>query len=607
MIATVQPNLLQISNVMKSNLTIILGLAFVFGAVLAFASTTSLMADERPSSFDTSERPEGIIAFSSVAPRHWDLYSRDSAGATMQITKTSALDFNAAFSPDGQQIAFVSEREGNMDLYFMNVDGSDVSRLTSLQAMDDHPTWSPDSRQIAFVSTRKRAAAGRAWNGIYVMDADGGNVHRLSGDDAADYSPSWSPRGDWIAFASGRTRPEDLWLMKPDGTERRKLIENGGWPSFINEGAAVVFHREGDGGKWDIWQVNVNGSDPKVLIENASMPRATADGSRLAFVKRGGPHLQIATLDIATGSITDVTNDATPHWSPAISPDGNAIVYHKSTKDQTTPSAEWWASPAETDLKLLRLDGAFPAFSPDKKRVAFISQSFSSVEVMKIDGSQRSSIFKGDRRSLFGASWSPKPEQIAFSHGAVFAAATAKVNIRAAKPDGNELTDVTSDAGNNGFPSYSPDGKKILFRSGRDGAKNLYIMDRDGSNVSRLTNGNWTDTMCDWSPDGHWITFSSDRGDNFEVWLVRPDGTDLRKLIGGGGRNNHPHFSPDGQWIVFTSQRAGYSAEPVSIPRQPQPYGDLFVVRVDGSGLIRLTHNGFEEGTPAWAPNSISN
>jgi hypothetical protein len=53
---------------------------------------------------------------------------------------------------------------------------------------------------------------------------------------------------------------------------------------------------------------------------------------------------------------------------------------------------------------------------------------------------------------------------------------------------------------------------------------------------------------------------------------------------------------------VFTSRRAGYSAEEISLPRQPQPYGDLFLIRLDGTGLTRLTHNGFEEGTPAWGP-----
>jgi Tol biopolymer transport system component len=108
--------------------------------------------------------------------------------------------------------------------------------------------------------------------------------------------------------------------------------------------------------------------------------------------------------------------------------------------------------------------------------------------------------------------------------------------------------------------------------------------------------------MADWSPMGDWIVFASDRDGEFDVWRIRPDGSGLRKLVGGGGRDNHPHFSPDGRWVVFTSQRAGYSAEEISLPGQPQPYGDLFAVRLDGSGLIRLTHTASEEGTPAWGP-----
>ncbi len=67
-------------------------------------------------------------------------------------------------------------------------------------------------------------------------------------------------------------------------------------------------------------------------------------------------------------------------------------------------------------------------------------------------------------------------------------------------------------------------------------------------------------------------------------------------------RPNHQHFCPDGRWLVFTSKRAGFSAEEISLPHQPQPYGELFAIRKDGTGMIRLTHNGFEEGTPAWGP-----
>ncbi|MBX6315958.1 MAG: PD40 domain-containing protein, partial [Isosphaeraceae bacterium] len=268
------------------------------------------------------------------------------------------------------------------------------------------------------------------------------------------------------------------------------------------------------------------------------------------------------------------------------------------------PAAEPWAAPPETALRLLRLDGAFPAFSPDGRRLALTGGDFGRLDVMGTDGSDRRTIYTGKRRALFSVSWAHQGDWIAFSEGPVFQGPGGEVDLIAIRPDGSDAQPITTAPGNDGFPSFSPDGRQLVFRSGRDGAKNLYIMEADGSHVRRLTEGRWTDTMCDWSPTGDWIVFASDREGDFEIWLIHPDGSGLRKLIGGGGRNNHPHFSPDGRWVVFTSRRAGFSAEEISLPRQPQPYGDLFAVRLDGTGLVRLTHNGFEEGTPAWGPAS---
>jgi len=548
---------------------------------------------------DAAAKPEGVIAFASLGPRHWDLYAWRDGGAAAPITGHVALDFNAAISPDGKQVAFVSTRDGNLELYTMHADGSEMHRLTTDHAMDDHPTWSPDGSRIAFVSTREPAPPGRPWNRIYVMDADGSHVRRLSPEDASDFSPAWSPDGGLIAFTTGNGGG-DLHVMKADGGDRRLVVRNGGWPTFIENGQAIAFHRQGEGNQWDVWKVKRDGSGLTRLVEDASMPRATFDGLKLAFVKRGGADQHIGILDVATGNLRVITEEKTAHWNPAISPDGVSVIYHRTRPGLDTPNVERWEAPSGTRLTMLRLNGAFPAFSPDHRRIALLNHGFSQVDVMNLDGSERKTLFKAGHRTMFGMSWSAEPEQIAFSHGAVFVGASITVNIKTVSPDGGEPTDLTADAGNNGFPSYSPDGKQLVIRSGRDGAKNLYIMDRDGRNVRRLTEGDWTDTMSDWSPTGEWIAFASDRDDNFEIWMVRPDGTGLRKQIGGGGRNNHPIFSPDGQWIVFTSQRAGLSAERVSRPSQPQPYGDLFVVRLDGSGLMRLTHNALEEGTPAW-------
>lgn len=553
-------------------------------------------------------QPLGTIAFSSLAPRGWDLYLLEiESRETRRLTDHPALDFNAAFAPNGDRIAFVSERDGNPELYTIGTDGSGPIRLTDEFALDDHPAWSPDGRQLAFSSTREPAdAPGRAWNAVYVMSADGANPRRLTPADAADYSPAWSPKGDLIAVASGggQAGKTDLVVMAPDGADRRRVVADGGWPAFAADGRSLFFHSRREG-KWGVWRVNLDGSGLERITPSdvdAHTPAASADGEFIvAAVSRGGRR-QIVRIDLTTRALSDLTDDEADHWNPSIAPDGRTVVYHRSAPDAPTPNIESWGAPPESSLRLLRVAGSFPAFSPDGRRVALTGGGFGRLDVMGIDGSDRETLHQGESRALFSISWARRGDRIAFSEGPVFQGAGGDVEVATIRPDGSEYAEITQEPRNDGFPSFSPDGAEIVFRSGRDGPKNLYIMKADGSDVRRLTEGQWTDTMCDWSPDGDLIAFASDRDGDFDIWLVRPDGSDLRKLIGGGGRNNHPHFSPDGRWIVFTSQRAGYSAEEISLPRQPQPYGDLFAIRLDGSGLIRLTHNGFEEGTPAWGP-----
>ncbi len=577
-------------------LSMLTGLALVAAPILG-----------EPSGALAAGLPAGTIAFSSLAPRGWDLYVADvQTHKSRRLTDHPALDYNAAFSPNGQRIAFVSERDGNLELYTIRIDGSDLRRLTDDFALDDHPVFSPDGQRLAFVSTRQPAAEpGQAWNAIYLMNADGSGVKRLSRPDTADYSPAWSPQGDLIAFASGSGRAggTDLFVMRPDGSGRRLVVKNGGWPSFAGDGQSLFFHSRRQG-NWGVWRVNLDGSNLKRITPpdfEAFTPRVSVDGKWLVLAVLRGEHRQIELMDLSTGKLTPLTTGATDHWNPAISSDGRQVVYHQASPGSAVPNVELWGAPPGSDLKLLRLAGAFPSFSPDGKRLALVGD-LARLDLMNTDGSGRKTLYTGQSGGLFSTSWGRQVDQIAFAVGSVFEGAGAGVDLMAVRPDGGGRRRLTRQAGNNGFPAFSPDGRLLVFRSGRGGNKNLYLMNNDGTGLKQLTRGEWTDTMCNWSSAGDWIVFASDRDGDFDIWLIRPDGGGLRKLIGGGGRNNHPHFSPDGKWVVFTSQRAGYSAEEVSLPFQFQPYGDLFVVRLDGTGLLRLTHNGFEEGTPAWGP-----
>jgi Tol biopolymer transport system component len=421
----------------------------------------------------------------------------------------------------------------------------------------------------------------------------------------ADYSPAWSPDGTLIAVASGSGAAggTGLFVMATDGSSRRPVIANGGWPVFTADGRGLFFHTKREG-KWGIWRVDLDGSGLERITPadvEAFTPSVSADGKRLVAAVIRGKYRQVVMMDLATHTMADLTDIDADHWNPVVAPDGRSVVYHMATPDAPAPNVEFWGAPSGTALRLIRPAGAFPAFSPDGRQLALTGGSFAQLDVMNCDGTERKTLHSGPTRALFSVSWAHHGDRIAFSHGPVFEGPGGQVEIATIHPDGSAFCDVTHGTGNDGFPAFSPDGSEIVFRSGRDGSKNLYIMRADGSDVRRLTEGKWTDTMCDWSPGGDWIAFASDRGGDFEVWLVHPDGTGLHKLV-GGSRNNHPHFSPDGRWVVFTSKRAGLSAEEIGLPRQPQPYGELFAIRLDGTGLLRLTHNGFEEGTPAWGP-----
>ena len=205
----------------------------------------------------------------------------------------------------------------------------------------------------------------------------------------------------------------------------------------------------------------------------------------------------------------------------------------------------------------------------------------------------------------------PNPD---FSKGYVWAIYPT-YDIFTAKADGSGIKQITKTPGYDAEATISPDGKKVIFTSTRDGDLDLYVMDTNGKNVKRLTTELGYDGGAFFSPDGKQIVYRSyhpkteaeiarykDRlandliePNNFEIWVMNADGTNKRQVTKLGVASFAPFISPDGKRIIFCTN---YFA---TDPRKRN--FDLAVINIDGTGLERVTFNETFDGFPMFSPD----
>ncbi len=237
---------------------------------------------------------------------------------------SSYTAWSPAWSPDGQEIAFVSNSAGNDDIYVINVDGTDLRQLTTDPAADQYPAWSPDGSQLAFQSKRQGD-----WE-IFLMDADGSNQQNLTmAPGSVDWGPDWHPDGGSLIFVSTRDGSNDIFSLDLDSLEVVNLTntpETEENPVWSPDGQTIAFGRF-VGENSEIFVLQVDSGETLPLTDSIGQdtnPAWSYDGSKIAFSSDRDGNLEIYVMNADGSDQTRLTSnpgyDGDPSWSPLLEP-----------------------------------------------------------------------------------------------------------------------------------------------------------------------------------------------------------------------------------------------------------------------------------------------
>jgi len=316
----------------------------------------------------------------------------------------------------------------------------------------------------------------------------------------------------------------------------------------------------------------------------------------LAFVSQRDGNQEIYRMNPDGSGQVRLTNNPGRDLNPVWSPEGDRIAFRSEHQGDSlgydiyvmnaNGGTQTWL-----DVPVLCCDFTFMTWSPDGQMVAVttpddINQGHawhvSLVNVVTRAVTQPAP----SQTSNFDPVWSPDGRRIVFRSDDVEDADLYLVSAvpgRAERP-----VRLTNNAVVEYVPYWSPDGQKIVFVSERSGNEYIYVIGADGSAQINLTKNAAKDRNPQWSPDGQKIAFVSDRDGSTGIYVMNADGSALTYLTDAAGNDDDPQWSPDGQKIAFVSSRDGNA--------------EIYVMNSDGSGQTNLTNNPGIDNTPRWRP-----
>ena len=511
----------------------------------------------------STTKPAGAVSLENVA--------------LTPLTSDPGYEGEPTFSPDGETIAYVSDRTGDFEIFLKQISGGPDVNITNNKADDVQPAFSPDGKQIAFVSTRA-GSSNLLYPGvdysllggdIWVMPTLGGSPRRIA--EVGNF-PSWSPDGAWLIYAVGTTwfqpkirrvaaqggEPQDIPItFKADAPPQPFWL----YPSYSSDMRWITFEAGGN-----IFVVSAEGGEARRLVKGRR-PVWGANSEVIVYSNtESGKNSSLWQVPFSTtqgttwGAPQPLTVGRGRDTQAAVSRNGKLIAFAAQDLSFNIESLPF---NAETGLQTGAPQPAtlgsnviyFLSSSPDGRSVVFGSQRGAGSHIWRAEIGSSPVQLTSDPNFDDGApSWSPDGQTIAFVRRPVgdseqSPGSVLRPSLWLMSSDGANPRLLIEGAGN---PRWLPSGVAIAYGLVGDAGQNqIHIFDLATKSTRRLTNERGVVPICTFSPDGKWLIYQSNASGNIDLHAVPVEGGESRVVVGTTHQDYHPFVSPSGKWLYF--------------------------------------------------------